>query len=79
MCVLLVETYNDDKFERFDPDVDPLQRSLIWRKRISTMSVAAISLRSNITVKVKISDKSNSFECPDSIKLSMTRLIRWRL
>jgi len=25
MCVLLVGTYNDDNFERFDPDVDPLQ------------------------------------------------------
>jgi len=27
MCVLLVGTYKDDKFERFDPDVDPLQRN----------------------------------------------------
>jgi len=44
MCVLLVGAYNDDKFERFDFDVDPLQRNLIWKKRISRMSVAAISL-----------------------------------
>jgi len=27
--VLIVKTYNDDEFERFDPDVDPLQRILI--------------------------------------------------
>jgi len=30
VCILIVKTYNDDEFERFDPDVDPLQRKLIW-------------------------------------------------
>jgi len=28
-CVLLVGTYKDDKFERFDPDVDPFQRNKV--------------------------------------------------
>jgi len=31
VCIIkkIVNTYNDDEFERFDPDVDPLQRKLV--------------------------------------------------
>jgi len=75
MCVLLVKTYKNDKFERFDSDVDPFQHKFDMMKNefVEYLSLRTLLTRSDIMVK--IIGESNSFEYPDFIKLTMTRLI----